>query len=245
MKPLRSPFRAAALAGLALVCLPASVRAQQTVRLNLYGGYTFADKFNFSGYYGYDQAKIDEAGHFGAGLEIEMRPMTAVEIYYQQQPTQGRLLGTAAEKAEDLNVSYLMLGGLRYAGNNKVKGFGGLMLGAAFFNSDGVNSTKFGWGGRLGLLIAGSDKLGIRLGAQVVSAVQGASGGMYFGTGGAGAGVSTYSTLYQFGLFGGIALTLGGGSGGSRPAPPPPPMQPAPGTGVPPPPPPPPPAPPK
>lgn len=214
----------------------------QPVRMNFYGGYTFADKFNFSGYVGYDQARIDEAGHFGAGLEIEVRPMYGVELYYQLQSTQGSLLGTSAELAEDLNVSYLMLGGLRYAGNQKIRGFAGLMVGAAFFNSDGVNATKFGWGGRLGLLVAGSERLGIRVGAQVLSAVQGASGGMYFGTGGAGAGVSTYSTLYQFGLFGGVALSLGTGAG-SRPKPAPAgqmPLQPTPGQpGAPPPPPPP------
>lgn len=231
--------RTSALILSAILATFTALGQNQPVRLNFYGGYTFADKFNFSGYPGYDQAKIDEAGHFGGGLEIEIRPMMGVEIYYQQQPTQGRLLGTSDEFSEDVNVSYLMLGGLRYAGNQRIRGFAGLMAGAAFFNSDDVSSTKFGWGGRLGLLVSPNKKVGIRLGAQVLSAVQGLSGGMYFGTGGAGAGVTTYSTLFQFGLFGGVALTLGDGS---QPTPPRPagqvPMQPTPGGAVPPPPPP-------
>jgi hypothetical protein len=40
--------------------------------------------------------------------------------------------------------------------------------------------------------------------------VQGAGGGLYFGTGGAGAGVSTYSSMLQFGLGGGLTFALGG-----------------------------------
>lgn len=217
----------------------------QSVRLNGYGGYTFGDKLNFSGYPGYDQAKIEESGHFGVGLEVEFRPLTAIEIYYQNQPTTGRLLGTVQDEFKtDLNVSYLMIGGLRYAGNDKVKGFGGLLLGAAFLNSEGLSTTKFGIGGRLGLLITPNEKIGFRLGAQLLSVVQGAGGGFYFGTGGAGAGVSTYSTMYQFGLFGGISISLGGGSAPARSSTPPPqpPAQLPPGV---PPPPPPPPAPPR
>jgi hypothetical protein len=228
-----------AIGGTPLISTTETMAQAQAVRLNAYGGYTFADKFNFSGYYGYDQARIDESGHWGGGLEIEIRPRKAIEIYYQSQPTTGRLLGPSLDDyTKDMTVSYLMLGGLGYAGNDKIKGFGGLMLGAAFFNSDGVNSTKFGIGGRLGLLISPNQKIGIRLGAQVLSAVQGAGGGFYFGTGGAGAGVSTYSSLYQFGVFGGLAITLGGGGSARRPTsgyqqPAPAPVQPAPMPGQP------------
>ena len=41
-----------------------------------------------------------------------------------------------------------------------------------------------------------------------MSPVQGAGGGFYFGTGGAGAGVSTYSTIYQFNVGGSINFRL-------------------------------------
>lgn len=212
----------------------------QSVRLNAYGGYTFADQFNFGGYTGYDQAKFDESGHWGAGLEVEVRPLSTFEVYYQQQTTTGRLLGSLSEISTDVKVEYLTLNPTHYAGNDLVKGFAGLMLGAAFFSSDAGNNTKFGWGGRLGLLITPNERYGIRLGAQLLSAVQGGGGGFYFGTGGAGAGVSTYSSLYQFGLFGGIAINLGGGRPAARSSVPPPAPAPptAPAPGVPPPPPP-------
>lgn len=233
------------LAALVPLVLAGSLNAQ-TTRLNGYGGYTFADKMSFSGYPGYDQARINESSHFGGGLEFEIRPRKSVEIYYQTQSTTGSLLGTLTEYKTDVKVEYLMAGGMGYAGNEKVQGFGGLMLGAAFLSSETVNATKFGIGGRLGVLILANDRIGIRLGAQVLSVVQGAGGGFYFGTGGAGAGVSTYSSIYQFGLFGGIALSLGSGGGrssarSSTPPPPPPPTQVVPAPGTPPPPPPPPP----
>ena len=44
---------------------------------------------------------------------------------------------------------------------------------------------------------------------DVLSAVQGAGGGLYFGTGGVSAGVSTYSTFYQFYIGGGLTLKMG------------------------------------
>jgi len=42
-----------------------------------------------------------------------------------------------------------------------------------------------------------------------LSAVQSFGGGLYFGTGGAGAGVTGYSTMYQWVLGGGLTYKLG------------------------------------
>lgn len=200
----------------------------QTIRLNGYGGYTFRDRFPLGGTYGfgginyyYTEGEIKESAHFGGGLEFEFRPNMAVEIYYQNQPTTGSIRFSNWDATSgDVSVNYLMLGGLRYAPfSDKVKGFGGLLLGAAWADSNYGSSTKFAWGGRLGLFITPSDRFGIRLGAQLLSPVQGAGGGLYFGTGGASAGVSTYSTIYQFGFFGGISIGFPQGGGGSRPTP--------------------------
>ena len=214
----------------ALVAIAASA---QNIRLNAYGGYTFKDRFPIGGsYYGYSyqEGAIEESAHFGGGLEFEVRPNQSVEIYYQNQPTTAILRTTLDSYRTDASANYLMLGGLGYAPfSPTLKGFGGLLLGAGWISSDWGSATKFAWGGRLGLLISPSDKVGIRLGAQLLSPVQGGGGGLYLGTGGAGAGVSTYSSIYQFGLFGGLAFTLGGsGGGGSRPSsstPPPAPMR--------------------
>ena len=95
-----------------------------------------------------------------------------------------------------------MLGGTRYAPiNEKLAGFATLDAGVGFISPketsyDGV--TKFAWGLRLGLRMMTSEKVSLRIHGQLMSPVQGAGGGFYFGTGGAGAGVSTYSSIYQF-----------------------------------------------
>jgi hypothetical protein len=78
-------------------------------------------------------------------------------------------------------------------------------------NGKSGSATKFAWGFRGGVLLNASEKIGIKLSASLLSAVQGAGAGVYLGTGGAGAGVSTYSSMYQFALggsFGGKSWRL-------------------------------------
>jgi hypothetical protein len=44
----------------------------------------------------------------------------------------------------------------------------------------------------------------------LLSAVQSMGGGLYFGTGGAGAGLTGYSTFYQWTLGGGLIFDING-----------------------------------
>jgi len=103
-----------------------------------------------------------------------------------------------------------------HAGGGKAEPYGGFMLGMAIIdtenpeNNSSQSATKFAWGLRLGSNIWVSEKVGIKLQAQLLSVPQGAGGSLYFGTGGAGAGVSTYSTVLQFVLGGGLTFKLGG-----------------------------------
>ena len=87
-------------------------------------------------------------------------------------------------------------------------------LGVALINSKdpadnrSKSSTNFAWQLRGGAIIWATEKVGVKLQAQLQSAVQSVGGGVYFGTGGAGAGVSTFSTLLQFGLGGGLVFNF-------------------------------------
>lgn len=201
---------------LTLLLLVAAPASAQVIRLNLIGGYTFRDRFPLGGtYQGFTwrEGAINDGAHFGGGLEFEVRPNKSVEIYYQMQPTTGEIQTSVDRYSTDVTVNYLMLGGLGYQPfSENLKGFGGLLVGAGWANSDWGSSTKFAWGGRLGLMISPSERVGIKLGAQLLSPVQGASGGLYVsgGTGGVntGAGISTYSTIYQFGFFGGLTFSF-------------------------------------
>jgi hypothetical protein len=190
-----------------------SIKAQTgAITLLTFESFTFADKFQ-SYYGGYGQ--IGDAFQWGGGLEFGIDPNKSVELIYQRMDADvyydgdfsQRVYGTAA-------INYILLGATGYAPvNDVVSGFGTFDMGVGFtsnlsgtLNSDNV--TKFALGGRLGVRIAPSDKISIRLHAQLLSPVQWIGGGYYFGTGGSGASVSTGSTVFQFNLGGSVNYRL-------------------------------------
>ena len=196
----------------------------QHTRLNGYAMYVFDDQFD--SYYdnsNYYEGKFKGGLQWGAGLEYLPHESSGIELLYLNQQTTAlttyAIPGSGVKTTNfDVGFNWLLLAGNRYMRKpgSKVEGFGGFMLGAAFINVDNpVNgnsnsATKFAWGFRLGANIWASERVAIKLKTQVLSAVQGAGGGLYFGTGGGGVGVSTYSSMYQFGLGGGITFALGG-----------------------------------
>jgi hypothetical protein len=205
----------------------AGIRAYtQDVRLNLYTLYNFEDKFD--SYYSageYYNGTLKDGLLWGGGIEKTFQG-NGIELIYMRQdthaPTTYQLGGLTAPKHTDLNaeMNYILLGFNRYVSQHESKfsGYGGLMAGvgiASLTNPDNGNSdsyTKFSWGLRLGGEIAVSTSVSVKLQAQYVSMVQAMSGGIYVGTGGAGAGVSGYSSIGQFGLGGGLAFKFGGKS---------------------------------
>ena len=117
----------------------------------------------------------------------------------------------------DLAQNLLFLSINKYVPNNSpLEPYATVQLGMDIFNvenpdtgiSDGA--TKFAWGFKLGANIWASEKVGIKIQAGLLSAVQAIGGGVYFGTGGAGAGITGFSTYYQFNLGGGLVFNLGG-----------------------------------
>jgi opacity protein-like surface antigen len=220
--------------------LVSAANAQNT-RLNVYGGYVFDDHVD-NGYSsstsGYVNATVKGGFLWGGGLEFKLHDYYGLELLYQRLDTHapidyypyyntgindGLKTGTA-----DLGINYIMIGGTRsmQRPGSKAEPYGGFMLGMAIVDAtfhpddNGVNSeppssssaTKFAWGLRLGTNIWASDRVGIKLQMQLLSVPQGAGGGLYFGTGGAGAGITTYSTILQFGIGGGLTFKLGGSS---------------------------------
>ena len=193
-------------------------------RLNAYGIYVFPD--GFDSYYSgtsYYNGTINGSFQGGVGIEYMTSPRNCVELMWQHQSTHapttyadGSITGTKSTNF-DVNIDYLMVGsdGHLQKPGSKVEGYGGLFLGCAFVgakNPDNGNhntATKFAWAARLGCNIWANEKFGIKLQAGLTSIAQGAGGGLYFGTGGVGAGVSTYSSLYQFQLGGGLSFKLG------------------------------------
>lgn len=179
----------------------------QGVKITPFYGYTVQDKVY--GYYG--DVTIGDGSHYGATLTYEKSSNLAVDLMYSYQSTSygvkiltpGTGYPSGTYKG---SVSYLMLGSRHSLDfNAKVAPYGGLLIGAAIFNSDVTSeSWKFAVGGKLGLVYHVNEKFGIMLQTQLLIPVQGV--GVYFGTGGVGA--STTSSATQLGFTGGLEIKL-------------------------------------
>ena len=192
----------------------------QNIRVNGYGGGVFDDKvdsyFDNSNYY---NGTIKGGFQWGAGIELLPHSQQGFEILYLRQDTKAPITyysGGIKNTNFDLGVNYIMIASNHYfrKAGSKLEGFAGGMIGADIMNlknpDNGRTSskTKFAWGLRGGLNIWATPNFGIKLQAQLLSAVQSVGGGFYFGTGGGGTGLSGYSSMYQFGLGGGVVLNI-------------------------------------
>ncbi len=199
--------KAAVIVSLLLATMASLPAIAQGVKITPFYGYTVQDKVH--GYYG--DVTIGDGSHYGATLTYEKSSNMAVDLMYSYQSTSfgvkiltpgtGYPSGTYSG-----SVSYLMLGSRHSMDfNAKVAPYGGLLIGAAIFNSDVTSETwKFAVGGKLGLVYHVNEKFGIMLQTQLLVPVQGV--GVYFGTGGAGA--STTSSATQLGFTGGLEIKL-------------------------------------
>lgn len=192
----------------------------QEIRLNAFSKYVFDDKVD--SYYSstsFFEGTIEGGFQWGLGLEYMAHPTKGIELKYLRQEAQVPMsyyLNGVKTKTFDVDINYVLIGGNNYfKTGGKVEPYGGLGLGMAIFkiknpesSSTDDSAIKFAWELKLGTNIWVSEKVGIKLQADLASAVQSAGGGLYFGTGGAGAGVSTYSTMYQWGLGGGLTFKL-------------------------------------
>ena len=196
----------------------------QNIRLNAYGSYVFDDKVdNYYSSTSYFNGTIKGGFIWGGGLEFRVADYYGIELIYQRLDTHTPLEYYDINESEiknanfDLAINYLMVGGARSVkASEKLEPYGGFMLGMAFLDAKNTtndvshSATKFAAGARAGVNIWFSDRMGLKLQAQLITIPQGAGGSLYFGTGGAGAGVSTYSSMLQFTLGGGLAFKLGG-----------------------------------
>jgi hypothetical protein len=190
------------------------------LRLNGYTLYAFDDKVD--SYFSnteYFNGKIKGGFQWGGGLEYMLYSKQSIELSYLRLDTEAPMnyYDVFPKNATfDVGTNYIMLGSNRYFGTNtKIEPYSGVQAGMAIFNvtnpenNKSDNATKFAWGFKLGLNIWATPKVGIKLQAGVLSAVQSVGGGLYFGTGGVGAGVNTYSSFFQFNIGGGLTFNLG------------------------------------
>ncbi|SRR5690606_9949027 len=208
---------------LMLVVLCAAMVSAQEIRLNGYASYVFDDRVN--SYYDYDDyydGKVKGGLMWGAGLEYMPIPYTGIEVMYLRMDTEAPMeyYNNGYRSTNfDMAINYIMLNGNRYfeTGSDVVEPYLGGGLGAAIINIENPDNGRtdgrgfFAWGIKGGLNLNFAETVGLKLGAQLMSAVQSIGGGFYFGTGGSGAGLTTYSTFFQFGFTGGLVFKFNKG----------------------------------
>jgi hypothetical protein len=192
-----------------------------TLRLHAYTSYAFDDKVD--SYYSntsYYEGTLKGGFEYGGGLEFILRPAYGVELSYLRLDSKAPMTYyTDGVRSAEFKVAsnYLMLGANHYLSvNPRVEPYFGLQLGMGIYNVENpntkksANATKFAWGIKAGANIWLTNKIGIKMQAGLLSAVQSMGGGLYFGTGGSGAGVTSYSTFYQWTLGGGLIFDVNG-----------------------------------
>lgn len=195
--------------------------AQPSVRLHGYGIYAFDDN-NVEAYSDagdYFDGSIRGGFQYGGGLEVMPAPAIGVEFTYLRLDSKAPMTYydnvLTRSTTFDLAQNWLFLSFNKYLPvNPKVEPFFGFQVGMDIINAENPDNnntgsaTKFAWGLKGGAHVWASEKVGIKLQIGLMSAVQAMGGGIYFGTGGAGAGVSGFSTYYQFNLGGGLVFKL-------------------------------------
>ena len=210
------------LAGICI--LLAQVGFSQQIRINTYGGYVFKDKvdsyYSSSSYY---NGQIHDGARWGGGIEYVIPEIGGLEIQYLRQNTNAPTVysdvihsgGQLRQTDFDLRLNWLMVNSTRYFPvSEQLEPYAGFGVGMGIFsltNPDTNNersSTKFAYSFRGGINVWLGNNLAFRAQASLISAVQSMGGSLYFGTGGTGAGLSSYSTMLQFGFDGGLVFRI-------------------------------------
>jgi len=190
------------------------------LRLHGYALYAFDDN-HVDSYYSatsYFEGSIEGGFQYGAGLEVMPYPAMGVEITYLRLDSKAPMEYydvLIRHTTFDVSQNWVLLSFNKYVSlHEKVEPFGGLQVGMDIINlynpdnDNSSNATKFAWGLKAGVNIWANEKVGFKMQLGLLSAVQAVGGGFYFGTGGTGAGVSGFSTYYQFNLGGGLVFRL-------------------------------------
>ena len=198
--------------------LGVSSSQEPQVRLHGYALYAFDDN-HVDSYYSstsFFEGSVLGGFQYGGGLEVMPYPATGVEITYLRLDSKAPMEyydNAITFTTFDLAQNWLFLSFNKYVPfNEKVEPYAGLQVGMDIINvsnpdNGNINSnTKFAWGIKAGANIWANEKVGIKIQLGLMSAVQAVGGSFYFGTGGSGAGVSGFSTYYQFSLGGGLVF---------------------------------------
>jgi hypothetical protein len=194
------------------------VSKAQYVDILPYAGYQFAA--NVDVWYGTTAGRlhVNPAGNYGVGLDVVL-PYNdiAISFSFTNAQTSMTYRGNFQPEEElfDISQQYYMFGINKEVDMDKIRPFGGLILGWTTLNPDDPdepnrgNVTKFTIGLRGGVKFFISDRIGLFARVRMLLPVQWAGGGIWFGGGGGGTSLTVGSSIISGDVGGGIIISLG------------------------------------
>lgn len=194
----------------------------QEIRLNVYSSYAFDDYVD--SYYSnnsYYKGNLQGGLLWGGGIEYALNEDYGIELVYLRLDSEAPMTFATSNmniknKVFKYGLNYVLVGSNRYASlaDGKLEPYCGLLIGMAVLDlknpEPGGSSTitKLAWGVRGGMNYWITGRVGIFAQIKLVSAVQAVGGTGYFGSGGSGVALNTYSSMLQFNLGGGLTFKL-------------------------------------
>lgn len=196
-----------------LLIVPLTTLAQGQFEITPFGGYMFGGKFRF--YEG--ELKIQDAGNYGALVDIEIATDTKIELLWSQMQTSARFkpyygYDYISSDPFNLTLNYFQIGGVREADYDNIRPFGALTFGAAYFKPTSMglpDNWQFAVTLGGGVKIWITEQIGIRLQGRLMLPMYFAGVGAYFGTGGSGLTVGASSSVVQGDFTGGLIFSFG------------------------------------
>lgn len=183
----------------------------QGVEITPITGYTFPASYRITS----GTARLGDGQNWGGNLGFSIRDNMEIELSYNYMATRATASSPLISNRVDVRtqVHYAMIGANRlFPASDAITLFAGMKLGTgtlAFPDREYNNVTKFSWGIQGGMKYFATERIGIRMQANLMMPVVAAGGSLWWSPGGGTAvGVSTWSPIVQFGFTGGMIFRL-------------------------------------
>jgi hypothetical protein len=197
-----------------LICitiLTTTLIKAQDFQFTPFAGYTFADKFKIDR----GNARIGGGFTYGGILSYVIHESIAIELTYSRQDCDASAYSDYYEIDVwgPISANYIYLGGSKLLQlNEDMFLFTGTNVGMGIYSgkdNSTSSTTKFAVGLNGGLKYFFSDKVGLRLQANLNFPITDIGGGLWWGIGsGPSVGLTSRIPFLQFGFSGGLVFTL-------------------------------------
>jgi hypothetical protein len=183
----------------------------QGVEITPITGYTFPASYRITS----GNARLGDGQNWGGNLGFSLNDFMEIELSYNYMGTRATASSPFLNNRVDVrtNVHYAMIGSNRlFPTSDAMTFFAGMKIGTgtlAFPDGEYRNITKFSVGLQGGMKYFATERIGIRLQANLMMPVVSAGGSLWWSPGsGTSVGVSTFSPIVQFGFTGGLIFRL-------------------------------------